>query len=372
MNELAEVISSAVNGSKKTSGSDYVGTVTRVEDQTAYVQLAGSDIDDTPVAMTVSCKEGDTVRVRVANGRAWITGNDTAPATDDTEAEKRMLPSMENRDDRIKIEFGVIEFNGNTIVIDSDNFKLDEDGNATFSGDLSGASGSFKGTVSTVVDTGSGGERSVYINDSTKNAPIYIFSGNSSTYHYASLSLNQLCFGEYGYLSPYSSGAIYADSYMSLWGEGYWEYGEYGQSDMKITPGNICRTGNDIEYAVFAQARDNTTTKFLRADGKWVVPSSSSSDIRLKKDVVDAPADIAKEIKPVRFRFKEDDEKEHFGFIAQDVQKVLPDAVSEDENGYLSLSYQELIAPLYALVQSQQKQIENLEARLKALEDKLS
>lgn len=71
----------------------------------------------------------------------------------------------------------------------------------------------------------------------------------------------------------------------------------------------------------------------------------------------------------MRFRFKDDD-KIHYGFIAQDVQKIIPDAVTEDKNGYLSLNYQELIAPLYALVQEHEDRIERLEAQLKALEDK--
>ena len=48
----------------------------------------------------------------------------------------------------------------------------------------------------------------------------------------------------------------------------------------------------------------------------------------------------------------------------------MPDTVQEGENGYLTLTYHELIAPLYALVQEQEDRIERLEARLKALEEK--
>ena len=33
---------------KENTGSDYTGTVTRVEGNTAYVRFNGSDIDDTP------------------------------------------------------------------------------------------------------------------------------------------------------------------------------------------------------------------------------------------------------------------------------------------------------------------------------------
>lgn len=82
MSELSDLIKMLRN--KKESGSDYIGIVSRVDGDTAYVQMAGADIMDTPVAMTVDCKPGDRVRVRVNSGRAWITGNDTAPPTNDT------------------------------------------------------------------------------------------------------------------------------------------------------------------------------------------------------------------------------------------------------------------------------------------------
>lgn len=67
---------------KENNGSDYTGTITRVEGNTAYVRFTGSDIADTPVALSIGASEGDTVRVRVADGRAWLVGNDTAPPND--------------------------------------------------------------------------------------------------------------------------------------------------------------------------------------------------------------------------------------------------------------------------------------------------
>ena len=68
---------------QKRTGTDYTGTVTRVDGGTAYVRLTGSQISDTPCALTISAKVGDRVRVRVSGGRAWVTGNDTAPPTND-------------------------------------------------------------------------------------------------------------------------------------------------------------------------------------------------------------------------------------------------------------------------------------------------
>lgn len=70
---------------KGTSGYDTTAEVVRVEGSTAWVHIPGG-VDETPVAMSISAKPGDTVRVRVAGGQAWTVGNDTAPPTDDTAA----------------------------------------------------------------------------------------------------------------------------------------------------------------------------------------------------------------------------------------------------------------------------------------------
>ena len=76
---------------------------------------------------------------------------------------------------------------------------------------------------------------------------------------------------------------------------------------------------------------------------------------------------LQKAIKPHKFRFKETD-RIRYGFIAQEVQEIMPDAVKEDKDGYLLLSYQDMIAPLYALVQEQQTRIDELENRIDRLE----
>lgn len=67
---------------KATSPYDTQAEVIRVIGKTAYVHIPGG-VAETPVDMTVNVKVGDKVQVRVSGGRAWITGNATAPPTDD-------------------------------------------------------------------------------------------------------------------------------------------------------------------------------------------------------------------------------------------------------------------------------------------------
>lgn len=86
MNEFVKEIASAMKQSK-TKAYDTVAKVLRVDEKTAYVHIDGG-ADETPAQMTINCKAGDSVKIRVSGGRAWLTGNLTSPPTDDTAAEK--------------------------------------------------------------------------------------------------------------------------------------------------------------------------------------------------------------------------------------------------------------------------------------------
>jgi len=57
------------------------------------------------------------------------------------------------------------------------------------------------------------------------------------------------------------------------------------------------------------------------------------------------------------------------GFSAQNVQSAIPEAVGEDDRGYLTLSDRPIIAALVNAVKEQQHQIIELTKRLKALEE---
>lgn len=70
---------------KRTSAYDSKGIVTRIEEGIAWVKLAGSKIE-TPLQMTISAEPGDEVQARIGNGTGWLTGNGTAPPTDDSMA----------------------------------------------------------------------------------------------------------------------------------------------------------------------------------------------------------------------------------------------------------------------------------------------
>ena len=87
---------------------------------------------------------------------------------------------------------------------------------------------------------------------------------------------------------------------------------------------------------------------------------TQSSDAKLK-DIINEELPDVSSIKAVKFKWKENanrDESEHIGYIAQDVEKVLPYLVKEDAEGNKVLDY---IAFLVAKIDSLEKRLAELE-----------
>ena len=130
------------------------------------------------------------------------------------------------------------------------------------------------------------------------------------------------------------------------------------------------------------------------AVARWILDSSgnmtvtgnitaygSVSDERLKDniEVIDNALDKVKELKGVTFNYKKDGKKST-GLIAQDLQKVLPEAVytsetiadereGEESEEHLAIRYGNTVGLLVEAIKEQQKQIETLTAKVTELED---
>ena len=109
----------------------------------------------------------------------------------------------------------------------------------------------------------------------------------------------------------------------------------------------------------------------------WVTSGAwSGSDIRWKKDIKPLENSLSKilSLQGVNFNWRKDEYPElkfsdgvQVGFIAQDVEKVFPEVVTTDNNGYKGISYERIIPMLTAAIQEQQKQIEELKSEIKEL-----
>lgn len=131
--------------------------------------------------------------------------------------------------------------------------------------------------------------------------------------------------------------------------------------------GALTSNGN---FTVYTTA-DGTTSKFTVTSTSGDVVAAgdvtSESDRRLKKDIVDLEhaVETIKSLQGVKYKFKEGDDKERIGLIAQDVEPYVPQVVFEKEDdGMKSVSYQSLVALLIEAVKEQQKEIDELKAQV--------
>lgn len=92
-----------------------------------------------------------------------------------------------------------------------------------------------------------------------------------------------------------------------------------------------------------------------------------TSDRRLKSDI-EKLGGINKILSLTGYSYRfNDSEERSAGLLAQEVQRVLPEAVSQDDSGYLSLDYNAVIALLVNAVKDQQEMIDILAEQVKRL-----
>ena len=108
---------------------------------------------------------------------------------------------------------------------------------------------------------------------------------------------------------------------------------------------------------------NGTNEAYLSSAGVW----TNASDISIKKDINDIKYGLNEvmKLKPKSYKMIDDD-LEQIGFIAQDVEELLPELVSTSGKGMKGLSYGNLTAVLTKAIQEQQKQIEELKAMIAA------
>ena len=130
------------------------------------------------------------------------------------------------------------------------------------------------------------------------------------------------------------------------------------------------------EFLKADQASDRVRfSKNINMAGNTIL---NQSDERLKHNIYDLERDdlsILKDIRYKNFTFNNQD-KETFGFIAQDIQKIMPSLIMEETDGYLSydsMEYTHFIG--HALQQLDSKvddKVEQLEAKIASLQDELA
>lgn len=138
-------------------------------------------------------------------------------------------------------------------------------------------------------------------------------------------------------------------------------FGEYNVAD--TSGGSEAVKGEYIEIVGNgANDANRSNARTLDWNGNETIAGTltQSSDARLKEVNAEDIPDVS-DIKAIRFNWKKNigrDFSEHIGYLAQDVEKVLPFLVKEDAEGHKTLDY---IAFLVAKIDSLEKRISELE-----------
>jgi len=106
-----------------------------------------------------------------------------------------------------------------------------------------------------------------------------------------------------------------------------------------------------------------TNAASLNSAGAW----TNASDARLKNSITDIKYGLSAVMSAQPRSYKMNDlEGDYIGFVAQELQTVIPEVVSGDPEKQLGVDYGSLVAVAFKAIQEQQAIIESLKARLDA------
>ena len=156
-----------------------------------------------------------------------------------------------------------------------------------------------------------------------------------------------------------------------------WRYGGGDNDNVNLlarSSGQLEPEWNDTVSELFKRYADNGHGEFKSFSGNVI------SDRRLKYVGKESTTglDKVRQLKVFNFTYKKDTTKTpHVGVIAQDLQKVFPNAVQKGKDGFLTIRMEDMfyavinaIKELDAKYQAQEKRINELEKRVEKLEAK--
>jgi hypothetical protein len=175
--------------------------------------------------------------------------------------------------------------------------------------------------------------------------------------------------GQFTFQTPANPAFVFTDTNPNNTGS---------RAALQITTGTFNTSDTTSLYCNFLRG-DGTQRGRIRSNGATAVAYETTSDYRLKENVVTLSngIDRLQQLKPYRFNFIDDGpDRVVDGFIAHEVQEVVheavggtKDAVDADGNPvYQGIDQSKLVPLLTAALQEAIAKIETLEAKVAALE----
>ena len=222
---------------------------------------------------------------------------------------------------------------------------------------------------------------------SSANGQLEFYSGNSEIMRVATNG-----FVGIGTTAPATKLHIVGGSDTSLAGGGYIQLGQTTSSNISIDDNEIMARANGAVSGLFLNHEGGNVIMADLGAGNLGIGTSNPaqrlhvignicatgtigacSDGRFKKNVkpVDGALAAVEKLQGVRFDWKRDEFADHqfaegrqLGFVAQEVEKVLPEVVAKGSDGYLSVDYGRLTPVLVEAVKELRKENESLKAEL--------
>ena len=165
-----------------------------------------------------------------------------------------------------------------------------------------------------------------------------------------------------------------------------WEYKANSKSEACTATGITCnprivlKEGGNVgigsdpgNYKLYVDGDLSVNGDTYSKGGQWLL----LSDMRVKENIatIESPLTKILNMDGVSFNWKKDEFKGqsipagiHYGLIAQQIEKVLPEVVKEDPTGKKNVVYTEIIPVLIEAMKEQQKVIDMLKDRINKLE----
>lgn len=217
------------------------------------------------------------------------------------------------------------------------------------------------------------------------------YTGSSNLYHFTANSAATKATGFVARVKYMGVEGLVSSGSTTGYG-GYFSSGNSNQTNYGVS--GIAAGSSGINYGVYGSAGFGTTNYAIYCAGNGVYTGtwSSSSDARLKTDIqnLNQGLDVVMKLRPTSYLYRTNDSKyktmalpvgTHFGFIAQELENVLPSLVSNNVHqtpsgstgsqseaiDFKAVNYTELIPILTKAIQEQQAQIELLKQEVSKL-----
>ncbi|MGL1886615.1 MAG: tail fiber domain-containing protein [Reichenbachiella sp.] len=125
-------------------------------------------------------------------------------------------------------------------------------------------------------------------------------------------------------------------------------------------------------------ARSNALVIFKNGNGTLAGTLTQNYDRRLKKDIVTLDGSLSSVLQLTGIHYRWNDVKPHdteslqTGFVAQEIEAVLPELVTEDSEGYKSVNFIGVIPHLVEAIKTQQEMIDTQNETIEAQNERLA